>query len=91
VAAKQLTELGGAAEWVRYQLAGRQRDRRLDAAISLSEQIGTGREETGVEFCEPLEPGKVILVCKAQGDGPLPGRGPVLILIPAGSTPRRHE
>jgi hypothetical protein len=82
--AQQLADLGRAAERVRDKLSARQRDRRLDPALTLGDEVRAGREWAGVELGKPIERVAVRVVGGAQGDRGLPGRPAVL--VPSGSS-----
>src|SRR4051794_36743140 len=88
--AEQLAELRGAAERVGDDLGAGQREGRLDPAITLGDEMRTGREEAAVELRESLEVGGVAIGGEAQSHGTLPGSLQVDPLVQVESAPR-HE
>jgi hypothetical protein len=91
MAAQQLADLRRAAERIGDDLGAGQRDRRLDPAVALGNEVRTGREGAAVSLGQPLERRAVRVVRKAQGDGALPGSRSVRSLIQVESTRLRHE
>jgi len=92
VAAQQLAELGGAMEGIGDQLAGGERERRIDSPVALGDQMRSRRERPGVEPGEPLDRAHVGWGRQAHGNRALPGAQPMGIKLPMSvSVPQRHD
>jgi hypothetical protein len=89
--AQHLGELGGAAEGIGDQLAGGERERRVDSTVALGDQMRSRRKGPGVEPGEALQRGEVGWGPQAEGDRGLGGGASVAIELPVRSPfPKRH-
>jgi hypothetical protein len=92
VTAEQRAELGRPPEGIGDQLLGGERERRVDSALALGDQMWSGGKEARLEPGETLEGGRVGWGSHAHGDRTVRSGEPIGIELPMPIPVRkRHE